>query len=301
MIVEPRRSRARACVYGLFNRVGETLPPHGAGPPGRERREGLARRRWSTRPAEVGRRGAARPGAAAGPGAVIDEHRARGPVARARHDDAVRPREAARRLPRLRRRGRHPLRRGATTAPTTARSTATSCGPTASSPRCASGPTSTASTLASSYFYSDSVYDTPLLSAVGHPVVGEPRPAAARSSRRRAAGLRSTSTCPPVSRSSSASSRSRWPWRSRGPSSCRTRGSTSPASSTSRSAARRSSSANHRSYFDITAMAMLFVEGGPARALPRQEGGLRRPGRRARSRRPSAASASTEARARTSR
>ena len=53
------------------------------------------------------------------------------------------------------------------TAPTTARSTGRSCGPPASSPPSATGPTTHDVDLAESYAYSDSVYDTPLLSAVG--------------------------------------------------------------------------------------------------------------------------------------
>ena len=104
--------------------------------------------------------------------------------------------------------------------------------------------------------------------------------------------------CPQVP---SASSRNSSRWRSRGPSWSRTRASTSPASSTSRSGARRSSSRNHRSYFDVTAMAMLARQGGPHGALPRQEGGVRRPGRRSAGRRPSAASASSGAPGPTSR
>ena len=51
--------------------------------------------------------------------------------------------------------------------------------------------------LAESYAYSDSVYDTPLLSAVGHPIVVNPDAAAWCSSRRLADGRRSTSTCLP--------------------------------------------------------------------------------------------------------
>ena len=242
-------------------------------------REGLAARRSWTTPAKSAAGGAARPGAAVRPGC----HRRapeRGPPARARHDDAVRPGEAAGRPARLRRRGRHPLRRGATTAPTTARSSASSCGPTASSPPCASGPTSTASISARATSTPtasttrrcsrrsatrSSVNPDPgcALVAVGAPLAYAPP----RRARRR----------PEVPRHRAAAGGHGV---RRGPSSCRyarfdiagvehipKRG---PAIIVG----------NHRSYFDITAMAMLFVEGGPARALPRQEGGLRRAGRR---------------------
>ena len=97
------------------------------------------------------------------------------------------------------------------TARTTARSTDRSCGAPASSPRCGSGPKANGIDLAESYAYSDSVYDTPLLAAVGHPVRRQPRPADDRDGRRRAAGRRCTSTCRqgvqkiPVRRTSSCS------------------------------------------------------------------------------------------------
>ena len=49
--------------------------------------------------------------------------------------------------------------------------------------------------LAESYAYSDSVYDTPLLAAVGHPFVVNPDPRMVGHRRGRAAGRCSTSTC----------------------------------------------------------------------------------------------------------
>ena len=59
--------------------------------------------------------------------------------------------------------------------------------------------------------------------------------------------------------------------------------------------------ANHRSYFDTPGHGLRHRPGRPPGALPRQEGGLRRPGRRARWPRPWAASGSTGAPAPTSR
>ena len=74
--------------------------------------------------------------------------------------------------------------------------------------------------LGDSWAYSDSYYDIPLLSAVGHPVVGQPRPPPAASPRSCDAGRSSTSTCPPACPKlpCSASSRSRRSWRWPGPS-----------------------------------------------------------------------------------
>ena len=112
--------------------------------------------------------------------------------------------------------------------------------------------------LANSYFYSDSVYDTPLLSAVGHPVAVNPDPGCS-SSPRPDGGLSSTSTCPKVSqvpRRRAAAGRRPSTGRA-GP----TPGSSSRAKTASPSAA-RVIVANHRSYFDITAMALLFAKVG---------------------------------------
>ena len=69
-----------------------------------------------------------------------------------------------------------PATRSTTTAPTTARSTGRSCGVPASSPRSREWAEEHGVDLAESYAYSDSVYDTPLLAAVGHPFVVNPDP-----------------------------------------------------------------------------------------------------------------------------
>ena len=101
---------------------------------------------------------------------------------------------------------------------------------------------------------------------------GNPRPRAPGSSRRHAAGLRSTSTCLTVSRSSSALSRSKWPWRSRGPSSCCTRWFDIAGVERIPNRGPAIIVANHRSYFDITVMAMLFRRrAGPVRFLGKKE------------------------------
>ena len=103
----------------------------GARPPGRHARP------------RAGRQAAVQAAAAGGRRACLLDHGAalrraghrraparRAAPGRAGHDHAVRPGEAAGRAARLRRRGRHPLRRQRATAPTTARSTARSCGAT---------------------------------------------------------------------------------------------------------------------------------------------------------------------------
>jgi len=76
-----------------------------------------------------------------------------------------------------------------------------SCGRWASSTRCGRGRSEHGVDLAESYAYSDSIYDTPLLNAVGHPNAVNPDPrlqlwAVA------GGGPSSSSTCPPASRRS---------------------------------------------------------------------------------------------------
>ena len=96
-------------VYGLFNRIGETLPSMALA------RQGATLAKGRSRDALVAAGEAAADGLAAMvqpfAGPIFDQHRAAGRPDRAGHDDALRPRQAARRPARPRRRHRHPLRR----------------------------------------------------------------------------------------------------------------------------------------------------------------------------------------------
>ena len=78
---------------------------------GGARREGLDRQ-TAQEAGEQRRRGCSSTACSRSPTPLIDEHQRRGAPGGARHHDAVRPGEAARRRARLRRCRRHPLRRG---------------------------------------------------------------------------------------------------------------------------------------------------------------------------------------------
>ena len=138
----PRDARGRRCV-----------------PPGRRRR-GRWRRRCSRSP------GSASPSTAP-PGVPLV-------MATTTPYELVKP---LGRLARLRRRASPPVTASTPTTPSTARSSARSCGrPGKRSGRARRGRRPHDVDLAESYAYSDSVFDTPLLSAVGHPVVVNPDP-----------------------------------------------------------------------------------------------------------------------------
>ncbi len=140
----------------------------------------------------------------------------------------------------------------------------------------------TASTSPQSWAYSDSCYDLPMLGGRRPPGRREPRPAADRAWRCCGAGRSCTSTCPP------ACPRSRWSASSRsGPRCALVRPELIPYARFDITGVENLPSSgpaivvgNHRSYFDPLAMAVVLAKARPARALPRQEGGLRRPGRR---------------------
>ena len=162
-------------LFSLFNTVGETLPSMALA------RQAVGFARGRSRAIGAGR-GRQRRRPAGGDGAAVRARRVRaaprrGPPAGAGDHDPVRPRQAVRRPARPRRRDRHPLRRGRATATrTTARSTARSSGRRASSRPFAAWAEEHDVDLRQSWSYSDSVYDTPLLAAVGHPVVVNPDP-----------------------------------------------------------------------------------------------------------------------------
>ena len=172
----PNRSRARSCCSGCSTRSARRLPSMalarqavtlGDGPvTGRSERRGRAGRR-STSSTMV------QPFAETA-FAVASRRRT---ADRAGHHDAVRPRQAVRRPPRPRRRRRHPLRRRSRRhLRRHARRTVRLVGRQARR-RSPTGPMRHDVDLAESYAYSDSVYDTPMLDAVGHPDRGQPRPA----------------------------------------------------------------------------------------------------------------------------
>ena len=160
-------------------------------------------------------------------------------------------------------------------------STASSCGARASTAPCRSGPTSNGVDLDESYAYSDSYYDVPLLNAVGHPVVGEPRPAHAAAG----PGPAVADALPRRAARRAEARRDRaaagdHPVRA-GPSWCPTSTcSTSRAPTTSRLEGPAIICGNHRSYFDPLAIGVRGRQARSAGALPRQEGGLRRADRR---------------------
>ena len=168
----------RARLYGLFNRIGETLPSMALA------RQAAILAKGRSRAAMVGRRrGRRRP--AGGDGAAVRRapvRRAprRGPPDGARHDDALRPGQAARRPARARRRRSPPATASTPTARYDGTLAGRSCGRPASSRPCGRGPTSTTSNSKESYAYSDSFYDAPLLGAVGHPDRRQPRSADGR-------------------------------------------------------------------------------------------------------------------------
>ena len=194
-------------------------------------------------------------------------------AARAGHHHALRPRQAAGRRARLRRRGRHPLRR-APTASTTAPSTASSCGARASCGPSQAWASEHGVDLAESWAYSDSFYDLPDARRRRHPVAVNPDPRMLGGGAAAPLAGACTSTCPPACRSSRcwASSRSRRCCRSPVPSSSRSPASTSPASSTSPPTGPAIVVGNHRSYFDPLAMAVVLAKRGrPVRFLGKKE------------------------------
>ena len=128
-------------------------------------------------------------------GRLFAEHRAAGRPDRAGHDDAVRPRAAARRTPRPRRRRRHPLRRRRRRHASTARCTARSCGPPASSPPCGRGPTSTTSTWRRAMPTRTASTTRRCCRRSGTPIVVNPDPRMVRPGAACGGGRSSTSTC----------------------------------------------------------------------------------------------------------
>ena len=107
------RCPGERAVYGLFNRIGETLPSMALARQAASLAKGRSRPRCRAA-------GEAAADAAGGDGpavrrAAVRRAPRRRPPDRAGHDDAVRPRRAARRPARPRRRGRHPVRRRRTT------------------------------------------------------------------------------------------------------------------------------------------------------------------------------------------
>ena len=155
--------------------------------------------------------------------------------------------------------------------------------------------------LADCHACSDSIFDVPLLSSVGCAARRQPRSLAHR--RRHGAALAGRALGPPAGRPERHRARAvppappvraqaLVPLRALRHRRRRAR---------ARRGARSCWPSNHRSYFDVAALALVAREIGPARALPGQEGDLRRAGGRARSPAPSAASRSTGAAGRTSR
>ena len=134
--------------------------------------------------------------------------------------------------------------------------------------------------LADSYAYSDSIYDTPLLSAVGHPAAVNPDPRLLAF-----ATLRRWPVAPPRCPAGRAEAR---PVRAAPtcssslpvPSSSPTPASTSTAPSASLGKARPSSSATTAATSTPLRSGSRSLEAGRTAALPRQEGGLRRADRR---------------------
>ena len=141
--------------------------------------------------------------------------------------------------------------------------------------------------LGESFAYSDSIYDLPLLSAVGRPAAVNPDPRLAVYALARGWPIVHFDVSPgvvklPVSGSSSSACSSSPATRC---SPRRTPASTSRAPRTSRRTGPGILVGNHRSYFDIAAMIQMMRPTGSHRPDPRQEGDLRRArGRRARRR-----------------
>ena len=204
-----------------------------------------------------------------------------GAAARARHHHAVRPRQAAGRCARLRRRRRHSLRR-ARTACTTAPSTASSCGVPGKLRAIAEWAMENAIELGESWAYSDSYYDVPMLAAVQHPVVVNPDPRMLVTALVRRW---------PVVHLDVPAGVPKLPVLNIEPQRALMRAGAARADPVRalrhrrrrahpEGGRRRSSSGNHRSYFDPMAMALALAKRGPAGSLPRQEGGVRRADRR---------------------
>ena len=137
-----------------------------------------------------------------------------------------------------------------------------------------SGPQSEGVDLGESFAYSDSIFDLPLLSAVGRPAAVNPDPRL--TALRHRAGLADRPLRRLTRGAQGAGSRRRAPAAAapRQPTGAhaRTPGSTSPARRTSRARAPRSSSGNHRSYFDLqTIIQLLRRTGRTTRALGKKE------------------------------
>ena len=170
-------------------------------------------------------------------------------------------------------------RYGARRAATPGASTATSCGRRASSPPSGVGRRRTKVDLSQSHAYSDSVFDLPLLGAVGHPHAVNPD-RRLRAVARLAAGPSSAGTgrrgCPRWAASSPTTCCGRWcappvPLRALRHLRCGPRARRGPVIL----------AANHRSYFDVVALAIVAARLGPPRAVPGQARAVRRAGRRA--------------------
>ena len=250
-------------IYGLFNTVGETLPSMALARQAVNFAKGRSRASVQAAADGVADRlvGMVQPFARS----VFDEHRAAGAAAGAGHHDPVRPRQAARRPARPRRRDRHAVRASRTTAtPTTARSPVPSSGRPASSRPSARGPRTTVSTCAESWFYSDSVYDTPLLSAVGTPRGGQPRPAHGVDGGRAALADAQPRRLAGVGQGAARRARAAAPGdgRSAAPRCCPTPTFGSRAPTGSRPTVRRSSSATTARTSTPTVMAMVVAKTG---------------------------------------
>ena len=161
-------------VYGLFNRIGETLPSMALA----RQAANLAKGRSQAAMMAAGEAAAEKLAAMVQPfaGPIFEQHRAAGRPIVLATTTPVRPRQAAGRPARARRRHRHPLRRQRRRHLRRHARRARSCGPPASSRPPGRGPAEHDIDLKESYAYSDSYYDTPLLDAVGTPIVVNPDP-----------------------------------------------------------------------------------------------------------------------------
>ena len=134
--------------------------------------------------------------------------------------------------------------------------------------------------LRSSYAYSDSYYDAPLLDAVGNPVAVNPDVRLAALARLRGWPIRHLDLPEGVPKIAGRELQDVDPLPAATGAAGRTSASTSRASRRSPRRARSIVVFNHRSYFDGTVVGAVLGHDRPVVPLPRQEGGLRRPGHR---------------------
>ena len=160
-------------VYGLFNRIGETLPSMALA----RQAANLAKGRSQAAMMAAGEAAAEKLAGMVQPfaGPIFEQHRAAGRPIVLATTTPVRPRQAAGRPARARRRHRHPLRRQRRR-----HLRRHARGPVRVGRRQARGRPDVGRQhdidLKESYAYSDSYYDTPLLDAVGTPIAVNPDP-----------------------------------------------------------------------------------------------------------------------------